>query len=253
MRYVCEEVRLAKWHFIRQICVCEEARYATQSFIINIFVYERVRFGKILCGSTVMRKVSHEWPNYLLWTYFSLDDFMAWPPYLTQINGSTKPIKAPHDEYLEIEPVTNWVLQSGFEIWSLGSYPLGPSKDFKLDIPGPKLALFRGPLVDLLMKFGASNYLEFKKCQGQLLFVKWHGLISVPDSPASIFQDMTLSLVEKRHLMRFIRLWRRRGVELVGSRDSVHRFPGSVMTSFIYKIVQIIAPLYSNLKLFYML
>jgi RAB protein geranylgeranyltransferase component A len=56
------------------------------------------------------------------------------------------------------------------------------------------------------MKAGASNYLEFKYVEASYIWSGRQGLMLVPDSRASIFQDRTLSLVEKRHLMRFFKL-----------------------------------------------
>lgn len=157
----------------------------------------------------------------LHWTSLSLDDFTAWaasggrlpfaPPSLTQINSSAKPVRAPDGEDLELEPVTHRVLYSDFELSKPGSEPLGPSRDFNLDIAGPKLAFCGGPLVDLLMKAGASNYLEFKSVEASYIWSGRQGLMPVPDSRASIFQDRTLSLVEKRHLMRFFKLVQNHG------------------------------------------
>lgn len=192
----------------------------------------------------------------LHWTSLSLDDFTAWaaaggrlpftPPSFTQINGSAKPIKAPDGEDLEIEPVTNRVLYSDFEISSPGSESLGPSRDFNLDIAGPKLAFCGGPLVDLLMKAGASNYVEFRSVEASYIWSGGQGLMPVPDSRASIFQDRTLSLVEKRHLMRFFKLVQNYGdaeelnSEVLESRFvdflDQQRLPSSIKSIILYAI-----------------
>lgn len=192
----------------------------------------------------------------LHWTSLSLDDFTAWatsggrlpfsPPTLTQINGSAKPIRAPDGEDLKLEPVTNRVLYSDFELSNPISEPLGPSRDFNLDIAGPKLAFCGGPLVDLLIKAGASNYLEFKCVEATYIWSGGQGLMPVPDSRASIFQDRTLSLVEKRHLMRFFKLVQNHGSagelssEVLESRFvdflDQQRLPSSIKSIILYAI-----------------
>eukprot|EP01018_Ginkgo_biloba_P039076 Gb_39257 [translate_table: standard] len=157
------------------------------------------------------------------WTSLSLDEFTLWATsggrlpipnptnssIANEINGTGTAafVKGPEGEDLELEPLTDRTLYSDFEICNTSSDSLGPSRAFNLDIAGPRLAFCGGPLVDLLLKAGASNYLEFKCVEGSYIWSGLEpGLSPVPDSRASIFQDRTLSLAEKRHLMRFFKL-----------------------------------------------
>ncbi|KAH9301464.1 hypothetical protein KI387_013047 [Taxus chinensis] len=71
---------------------------------------------------------------------------------------------------------------------------------FNLDIAGLKLSSCGGPLVDLLLRSGANNYMEFKSVEGSCTWMdSGQGLILVLDSKASIFQDRMLSLAEASH------------------------------------------------------
>ncbi|KAH7297035.1 hypothetical protein KP509_26G050100 [Ceratopteris richardii] len=82
---------------------------------------------------------------------------------------------------------------------------LGPSRRYCLDLAGPKLAYCGGSLVDLLLRSGANNYLEFKSLEASFM---WSNgvLLPVPSSRADVFKDRTLINAEKRHLMRFFKL-----------------------------------------------
>eukprot|EP00850_Spirogloea_muscicola_P022592 SM000302S11672 [mRNA] locus=s302:70159:73783:- [translate_table: standard] len=76
---------------------------------------------------------------------------------------------------------------------------------YSLDLAGPKLAFNAGAFVDLLIKSGTHNYLEFKQVEASYLWAE--GCLSpVPASRADIFKDRSLSPADKRHLMRFFKL-----------------------------------------------
>eukprot|EP00898_Chlorokybus_atmophyticus_P002211 jgi/Chlat1/2991/Chrsp2S04714 len=81
---------------------------------------------------------------------------------------------------------------------------LGPSRAYSIDLAGPKLALSAGASVDVLVRSGAHQYLEFKAVEGTHLWTA-NGLQPVPASRADVFKDRSLSAVEKRHLMRFLK------------------------------------------------
>lgn len=80
------------------------------------------------------------------------------------------------------------------------------SRKFYLDLLGPR-ALFCADLsVDLLLKSGASQYVEFKSIDASFVGDGDGKLWSVPDSRAAIFKDKSLGLMEKNQLMRFFKL-----------------------------------------------
>ncbi|KAM0941561.1 putative GDP dissociation inhibitor, FAD/NAD(P)-binding domain superfamily [Dioscorea sansibarensis] len=92
------------------------------------------------------------------------------------------------------------------EIENLGSPP-ELSRGFLLDIHGPRVLFCGDPMVDLLIKSGASHHVEFKSVDGSLIF--WDGrLCPVPDSRQAIFRDRSLGLAEKSQMMKFLNLVR---------------------------------------------
>eukprot|EP00271_Cylindrocystis_brebissonii_P020788 TRINITY_DN705_c0_g2_i1.p1 TRINITY_DN705_c0_g2~~TRINITY_DN705_c0_g2_i1.p1 ORF type:complete len:871 (+),score=188.75 TRINITY_DN705_c0_g2_i1:323-2935(+) len=78
-----------------------------------------------------------------------------------------------------------------------------PLSSFTIDLAGPRLAFCSGPLVDLLVRSGCHNYLEFKALEGCYL---WQDdmAIPVPSSRADIF-SARMSLMEKRVVSRFFK------------------------------------------------
>ncbi|GLJ09528.1 hypothetical protein SUGI_0111160 [Cryptomeria japonica] len=187
------------------------------------------------------------------WASLSLDEVTQWAssggrfsatqPQL-QINNATETLKSPDGEDLQLETLTDQILYSDFEQKTYNLEGLGPSRSFNLDIAGPKLCLCGGPLVDLLLKSGGSKYMEFKSVEGSYIWSGLgQGLTPVPDSRASIFQDRTLSLVEKKHLMRFFKLIQNQEKLSLEDLESsfVHfldqqRLPSSIKSMILYAI-----------------
>lgn len=60
--------------------------------------------------------------------------------------------------------------------------------------------------IDLIVKSGAGQYLEFKSIDASFVCDENGRLWNVPDSRAAIFKDKTLGLSEKNQLMRFFKL-----------------------------------------------
>ncbi|KAG5098882.1 hypothetical protein JHK82_048736 [Glycine max] len=60
--------------------------------------------------------------------------------------------------------------------------------------------------IDLLMKSGAAQYLEFKGIDESFVYEANAGLVNVLDSREMIFRDKKLSLEEKNQLIRFFKL-----------------------------------------------
>uniref|UniRef100_A0A0A9XFE1 Rab proteins geranylgeranyltransferase component A n=1 Tax=Lygus hesperus TaxID=30085 RepID=A0A0A9XFE1_LYGHE len=76
------------------------------------------------------------------------------------------------------------------------------SRKFNIDL-APKLLFFKGPMVDVLIKSQVSRYLEFLGVQNILLCV--NGVIElVPCSKSDVFSTRTVTIVEKRLLMKLL-------------------------------------------------
>uniref|UniRef100_A0A803MRQ0 Rab proteins geranylgeranyltransferase component n=1 Tax=Chenopodium quinoa TaxID=63459 RepID=A0A803MRQ0_CHEQI len=78
---------------------------------------------------------------------------------------------------------------------------------FCFDVSGPRVLFCADSAIDLLLKSGVNNYLEFKGVDASLIYDgEKKGFSSVPGSRAAIFKDKSLSLIEKRTLMEFFKL-----------------------------------------------
>ncbi|KAL1315957.1 hypothetical protein AAHE18_15G028300 [Arachis hypogaea] len=81
------------------------------------------------------------------------------------------------------------------------------SRKFNIDLGGPRALFCADSCIDLLLKSGAAQYLEFKGVDASLVYEpNGSGLANVPDSRGAIFRDKNLSLKEKNQLMRFFKL-----------------------------------------------
>lgn len=61
------------------------------------------------------------------------------------------------------------------------------------------------PMVDVMLRSGASRHVDFKSLDGNLIY--WDGkLCNVPDSREGIFKDKNLGLTEKSLMMKFLKL-----------------------------------------------
>ncbi|KAJ7949886.1 Rab proteins geranylgeranyltransferase component [Quillaja saponaria] len=86
---------------------------------------------------------------------------------------------------------------------------LETSRKFNLDLGGPRALFCADKTIDLLLKSGASQYLEFKSIDASFIFHKNNengNLVNVPDSRAAIFKDKSLGIFEKNKLMAFFKL-----------------------------------------------
>lgn len=80
------------------------------------------------------------------------------------------------------------------------------SNKFNLDVSGPRVLFCADKVIDLIIKSGASQYVEFKSIDASFLGDENGKTWNVPDSRAAIFKDKSLSLIEKSRLMRFFKL-----------------------------------------------
>jgi RAB protein geranylgeranyltransferase component A len=78
-------------------------------------------------------------------------------------------------------------------------------RQFCLDRSGPRLALGADNFVDLLVRSGAHKYVEFKALDATNIYKRDGEFAAVPASRAEVFRDKTLSLAEKRALMRVLK------------------------------------------------
>ena len=97
-------------------------------------------------------------------------------------------------------------MYSDVEITSHCSDLLEHSRKFNLDVSGPRVLFCADAAVNLMLKSGASQYLEFKGIDASFVCDADGQFSTVPDSRAAIFKDRTLSLTEKNQLMRFFKL-----------------------------------------------
>ena len=67
----------------------------------------------------------------------------------------------------------------------------------------PKLVYANGYLVNLLIDSKVGSYLEFKECNGIYVFLN-NSWKTLPESKEDVFANQTLTLIEKRKLMKFI-------------------------------------------------
>jgi RAB protein geranylgeranyltransferase component A len=81
------------------------------------------------------------------------------------------------------------------------------SRKFNIDLCGPRVLFCADKSIDLMLRSGASQYMEFKSIEASFVYDEsGRRLVSVPDSRAAIFKDKSLGLTEKNQLMRFFKL-----------------------------------------------
>ncbi|GMH23999.1 hypothetical protein Nepgr_025842 [Nepenthes gracilis] len=100
--------------------------------------------------------------------------------------------------------------------------PISPdleqSRKFNIDVSGPRVLFCADSIIDLMLKSGVNQYLEFKSIDASFICDGNGNMSSVPDSRAAIFKDRSLGLTEKNQFMRFLKLVQEH-LESVGSSD----------------------------------
>ncbi|KAG2701097.1 hypothetical protein I3760_06G029000 [Carya illinoinensis] len=115
--------------------------------------------------------------------------------------------------------LTRRSLYSDIEISSYSPEIIGEehSRKFSIDLCGPRVLFCADKSIDLMLRSGCSQYVEFKSIDASFVFEENDKkLMSVPDSRAAIFKDRSLGLTEKNQLMRFFKLVQQ---HLAGSDD----------------------------------
>ncbi|VYS56528.1 unnamed protein product [Arabidopsis thaliana] len=110
-----------------------------------------------------------------------------------------------HD-FISVDLV-NRSLYSSVEISSFESEILEEhSRRFNVDLAGPRVVFCADESINLMLKSGANNYVEFKSIDASFVGDSSGELRNVPDSRAAIFKDKSLTLLEKNQLMKFFKL-----------------------------------------------
>ncbi|XWS45642.1 hypothetical protein CRYUN_Cryun15aG0154100 [Craigia yunnanensis] len=143
-------------------------------------------------------------PTSPLYLYLSLTDF---PFFLTSHSSpSPSPRSNGHHDFTVFDFATR-PLYSSLKISSFSPHLLHQhSRKFNIDVAGPRVFFCADKSIDLMLKFGACQYMEFKSIDATFLGDDKGNLWSAPDSRASIFKDKSLGLMEKNQLMRFFKL-----------------------------------------------
>ncbi|KAG9289204.1 hypothetical protein G9A89_022513 [Geosiphon pyriformis] len=80
---------------------------------------------------------------------------------------------------------------------------LKESKRYNLELT-PKLMSCRGELVELLISSGVARYLDFRALGNTFIYLGEEEFEKVPCSKEDVFTNQTISLVDKRKLMKFL-------------------------------------------------
>ncbi|XP_027360300.1 rab escort protein 1 [Abrus precatorius] len=162
-------------------------------------------------ASALGKTVLHLDPNSFYGSHFaslSLNDLTS---YLNSPNSLPVTATPPGDSDDVVIDLIRQPLCSDAEIVSCASdndaaFLRENSRKFSVDLGGPRALFSADKMIDLLLKSGAAQYLEFKGIDVSLVYEANAGLVNVPDSRGAIFRDKNLSLKEKNQLMRFFKL-----------------------------------------------
>ncbi|KAL3845027.1 hypothetical protein ACJIZ3_002430 [Penstemon smallii] len=120
------------------------------------------------------------------------------------LQSQSQPLTPENDE--STPQLLTLPLYSSIEINSLSSEPIENSRKFNLDLSGPRVLLCSDSMIDLILKTGINQYMEFKSVDASFVGDAEGNLGSVPDSRSAIFKDRSLSFTEKNQLMKLFKL-----------------------------------------------
>ncbi|CAA7017066.1 unnamed protein product [Microthlaspi erraticum] len=121
-------------------------------------------------------------------------------------SNSVSPPPSNCDDFHSVDLV-NRSLYSSVEISSFEPEILEEhSRRFNVDLCGPRVIFCADESINLMLKSGSNNYVEFKSIDASLVGDSSGELRNVPDSRAAIFKDKSLTLLEKNQLMKFFKL-----------------------------------------------
>ncbi|XP_010441754.1 PREDICTED: rab escort protein 1-like isoform X2 [Camelina sativa] len=120
---------------------------------------------------------------------------------------SSPPILPSNSHELISVDLVHRSLYSSVEISSFDSEILEEhSRRFNVDLCGPRVVFCADESINLMLKSGANNYVEFKSIDASFVGDSSGELRNVPDSRAAIFKSKSLTLLEKNLLMKFFKL-----------------------------------------------
>ncbi|XP_030935250.1 rab escort protein 1-like isoform X2 [Quercus lobata] len=102
------------------------------------------------------------------------------------------------------------------------------SRKFNIDLCGPRVLFCADKSIDLILKSGANQYIDFKSIESSFVCDASGRLTNVPDSRAAIFKDKSLGLTEKNQLMRLFKLVQQ---HLGGGENENERISGQDLES----------------------
>ncbi|KAI5438553.1 rab escort protein 1 [Lathyrus oleraceus] len=162
-------------------------------------------------ASAVGKTILHLDPNSFYGSHFASLSLEEITSYLNSPPKSITAAASSSDSDYAVINLIQQPLLSDAELISCDSvdestFLLENSRKFNLDLGGPRALFSADKTIDLLLKSGAAQYLEFKGIDTSLVYNANEGLVNVPDSRGAIFRDKKLSLKEKNQLMKFFKL-----------------------------------------------
>lgn len=162
-------------------------------------------------ASAVGKTILHLDPNSFYGSHFASLSLEEITSYLNSPPKSITAAASSSDSDYTVINLIQQPLLSDAELISCDSvdestFLLENSRKFNLDLGGPRALFSADKTIDLLLKSGAAQYLEFKGIDTSLVYNANEGLVNVPDSRGAIFRDKKLSLKEKNQLMKFFKL-----------------------------------------------
>lgn len=153
------------------------------------FTESCIAAGASRIGKTVLHIDSNEYYGDV-WSSFSLDAFNN---LLDQSNPTLRNGSYTwHEPSSTVDEFPSWTRENLME----------KSRRFSLDL-NPRVAYSAGELVQLLIKSNICRYAEFRALDHVCLLYN-NELVSVPCSRSDVFNTKTLTIVEKRLLMKFL-------------------------------------------------
>ncbi|KAL0305315.1 UNVERIFIED_CONTAM: Rab escort protein 1 [Sesamum calycinum] len=86
-------------------------------------------------------------------------------------------------------------LYSALEINAYSSEPIDNSRKFNLDLAGPRFFFCSDSMIDLILKTGINQYMEFKSVDASYVSDAVGKLENVPDSRSAIFKHRTIIMM----------------------------------------------------------
>ncbi|CAL9219863.1 unnamed protein product [Arabidopsis halleri] len=154
-------------------------------------------------GSSVL----HLDPNPFYGSHFASLSLPDLTSFLHSNSVSPPPLPPSNNHDFISVDLVNRSLYSSVEISSFESEILEEhSRRFNVDLCGPRVVFCADESINLMLKSGANNYVEFKSIDASFVGDSSGELRNVPDSRAAIFKDKSLTLLEKNQLMKFFKL-----------------------------------------------